>query len=41
MNIILGVVAGLIAGAVAAALMWGVVYRKRGEAQLVDARRNA
>ena len=39
--IILGVVAGIIAGAVAAALMWGVVYRKRGEAQLVEARRNA
>jgi len=39
--IILGIVAGIIAGVAAAALMWGVVYRKRGEAQLEEARRNA
>ena len=39
--IILGIVAGIIAGVAAAALMWGVVYRKRGEAQLDEARRNA
>jgi ribonuclease Y len=39
--IIIAIVAGLIAGAVAAALMWGAVYRKRGETQLEEARRNA
>ena len=39
--VIIAIVAGLIAGAVAAALMWGVVYRKRGETQLEEARRNA
>jgi ribonuclease Y len=32
---------GIVAGAVTAALMWGSVYRKRGEAQLEEARRNA
>ncbi|HEY2093387.1 MAG TPA: ribonuclease Y [Thermoanaerobaculia bacterium] len=37
---IVAIVAGVIAGAIAAALMWGVVYRKRGEAQLEEARRN-
>jgi ribonuclease Y len=40
-EIIIAIVAGLVAGAVAAALMWGAVYRKRGEAQLEQARRNA
>jgi ribonuclease Y len=39
--VIIPIVAGVIAGAIAAALMWGVVYRKRGEAQLEEARRNA
>jgi ribonuclease Y len=38
--VIVAIVAGVIAGAIAAALMWGVVYRKRGEAQLEEARRN-
>jgi ribonucrease Y len=40
-SILIGIVAGLIAGAVAAALMWGAVYRKRGEAQLAEAQRSA
>jgi len=40
-EIIIAIVAGILAGAIAAALMWGVVYRKRGEAQLEEARRNA
>ena len=40
-EIIIAIVAGVLAGAIAAALMWGVVYRKRGEAQLEEARRNA
>jgi ribonuclease Y len=35
------VLLGIIAGAVTAALVWGGVYRKRGEAQLEEARRNA
>jgi ribonuclease Y len=39
--VIVAIVAGVIAGAIAAALMWGVVYRKRGEAQLEEARRNS
>ncbi|HEV8434613.1 MAG TPA: ribonuclease Y [Thermoanaerobaculia bacterium] len=38
---IIGIVAGVVAGVIAAALMWGVVYRKRGEAQLEEARRNS
>jgi ribonucrease Y len=40
-SVIIAIVAGVLAGAIAAALMWGVVYRKRGEAQLEEARRNA
>jgi len=40
-TIVLAILAGIVAGAVSAALMWGVVYRKRGEAQLVEARRDA
>jgi len=39
--VIIAIVAGVIAGAIAAALMWGVVYRKRGEAQLEEARRSS
>ena len=39
--VIIGIVAGVVAGVIAAALMWGVVYRKRGEAQLEEARRNS
>lgn len=41
LTIVLAIVAGLIAGAIAAALMWGVVYRKRGEAQLEEARKGS
>jgi ribonuclease Y len=40
-TIVIGIVAGLVAGVVAAALMWGAVYRKRGEAHLGEARRDA
>ncbi len=40
-TILIGVVAGVIAGAITAALAWGAVYRKRGEAQLDEARRSA
>jgi ribonuclease Y len=40
-TLILAILAGIIAGAAAAALTWGVVYRKRGEAQLEEARRHA
>src|SRR5258708_11880287 len=32
---------GAVAGVVAAALTWGTVYKKRGEAQVEEARRNA
>jgi len=39
--ILIGIVAGVIAGAVVAALLWAAVYRKRGEAQVQEARRNA
>ncbi|HEY2323886.1 MAG TPA: Rnase Y domain-containing protein, partial [Thermoanaerobaculia bacterium] len=39
--VIIAIVAGVIAGAIVAALMWGVVYRKRGEAQLEEARRSS
>jgi ribonuclease Y len=39
--IIIAIVAGLVAGAIAAALLWAAVYRKRGEAQLEESRRNA
>jgi ribonuclease Y len=41
LNVIVMILAGLVAGAVAAVLTWGAVYRKRGEAQLADARRSA
>jgi ribonuclease Y len=37
--LIIAIIAGLVAGVIAAALSWGVVYRKRGEAQLEEARR--
>ncbi len=40
-NIILSVLIGGVFGAVAAALIWSVVYRKRAEAQLDEARRSA
>jgi ribonuclease Y len=40
-TIVIGIVAGLVAGVVAAALMWGAVYRKRGEAHLGEVRRDA
>jgi ribonuclease Y len=39
--VIIGIVAGVVAGVIAAALMWGVVYRKRGEAALEEARRSS
>jgi ribonucrease Y len=41
LNIILSVLIGGAIGAVAAALIWSVVYRKRAEAQLEEARRSA
>jgi len=40
-TILIGVVAGVIAGAITAALAWAAVYRKRGEAQVEEARRSA
>jgi len=40
-TILIGIVAGVIAGAIVAALLWAAVYRKRGEAQVEDARRSA
>ena len=39
--ILIAIVAGLIAGAIGAALTWGGVYKKRGAAQIDEARRNA
>src|SRR5438270_164801 len=37
----IAILAGIGAGAAAASMTWGVVYRKRGEAQLEEARRHA
>jgi len=37
--LIIAIIAGLVAGVIAAALSWSAVYRKRGEAQLEEARR--
>jgi ribonuclease Y len=40
-TILIAVLIGAVAGVAAAALTWGAVYRKRGEAQLEEARRTA
>jgi len=40
-TILIAVLVGAVAGVAAATLLWGVVYRKRGEAQLEEARRTA
>ncbi len=40
-TILIAIIIGAITGVVAAALTWGAVYRKRGEAQVEEARRNA
>jgi len=40
-TILIGIVTGILAGAIVAALLWATVYRKRGEAQVEEARRSA